>query len=316
MEHRTAEVLDRSAGVLLGCSVGDALGAGYEFNGPCGPDTVTMLPGSLTGRPAGEWTDDTEMAIAIALVAAEGADLQTPSALEAIGEKFLEWFEDGPDDIGNQTASVLAGADGPDDLARSARSFTASHPRSSAANGSLMRTAVVALATLDDADAAAEAARAVSALTHPDPRCTEACVLWTLAVRHAVLTGTLDLRSGLSMVDDDVADLFSEAIDAAEHGSARDFATNQYVVSSLQASWFSVVATRTSDPATHFERGIRQAVALGNDTDTTAAITGALLGAVAGASGIRADWTANLGGWPRGIDGAGLVDLAHRIVQS
>jgi ADP-ribosyl-[dinitrogen reductase] hydrolase len=315
MEHRTTEVLNRAAGVLLGCAVGDALGAGYEFNGPCDPDTVTMLPGSLTGRPAGEWTDDTEMAIAIALVAAEGGDLRSPQALEAIGARFLEWFHDGPDDIGNQTASVLAGASGPDDLARSARAFTAAHPRASAANGSLMRTAVVALATLDDADAAAEAARAVSALTHPDPRCTEACVLWTLAVRHAVLTETLDLRSGLAMVDDDLVDLFSDAIDAAEHGSAQDFATNQYVVSSLEASWFSVVTTMSPDPSTHFERGIRRAVALGNDTDTTAAITGALLGAAAGASGIRADWTVHLGGWPRGLDGAGLVDLAHRIVQ-
>ena len=47
-----------------------------------------------------------------------------------------------------------------------------------AGNGSLMRTAPVALAYLDDEAALVEAARAVSELTHYDPEAGDACVLW------------------------------------------------------------------------------------------------------------------------------------------
>ncbi len=60
-----------------------------------------------------------------------------------------------------------------------------------------MRTAPVALAYLDDEAALVEAARAVSELTHYDPEAGDACVLWCLAIRHAVLTGVLDARIGL-----------------------------------------------------------------------------------------------------------------------
>src|SRR4029078_7618159 len=66
-----------------------------------------------------------------------------------------------------------------------------------AGNGSLMRTAPVALAYLDDEYALVEGARAVSELTHWDREAGDACVLWCLSIRHAVLTGVLDARIGL-----------------------------------------------------------------------------------------------------------------------
>ena len=64
-----------------------------------------------------------------------------------------------------------------------------------------MRTAPVALAYLDDEAALVEAARAVSELTHYDPEAGDACVLWCLAIRHAILTGELDARIGLQHID-------------------------------------------------------------------------------------------------------------------
>ena len=69
-----------------------------------------------------------------------------------------------------------------------------------AGNGSLMRTAPLALAYLDDEAALVEAARAVSELTHWDPEAGDACVLWSLAIRHAILTGQLDARIGLQHI--------------------------------------------------------------------------------------------------------------------
>ena len=74
---------DRVEGVLLGTAAGDALGAPYEFQPPRGPELeVAMVGGGLWER--GEWTDDTSMAIAIAEVAATGADLRDAAAQDAI----------------------------------------------------------------------------------------------------------------------------------------------------------------------------------------------------------------------------------------
>ena len=70
---------DRAAGVLLATACGDALGAGYEFGPPLPADQpVGMVGGGPFGWAPGEWTDDTSMAVAIAEVAATGADLRSP----------------------------------------------------------------------------------------------------------------------------------------------------------------------------------------------------------------------------------------------
>ena len=74
-----------------------------------------------------------------------------------------------------------------------------------------MRTAPLALAYLDDEAALVEAARAVSELTHYDPEAGDACVLWCLAIRHAILTGVLDVRIGLQHIDADRRDLWASA---------------------------------------------------------------------------------------------------------
>ena len=81
----TTAQLDRAVGVLLGTAAGDALGAAYEFGPPRGPELeVAMVGGGSFGWEPGEWTDDTSMAIAIAEVAASGADLRDEKALDAI----------------------------------------------------------------------------------------------------------------------------------------------------------------------------------------------------------------------------------------
>ena len=81
----TTAQLDRAVGVLLGTAAGDALGAAYEFGPPRGPELeVAMVGGGAFGWEPGEWTDDTSMAIAIAEVAATGADLRDEEALDAL----------------------------------------------------------------------------------------------------------------------------------------------------------------------------------------------------------------------------------------
>ena len=107
--------LDRAAGALLGLAAGDALGAGYEFEAPPTGD-AEFIGGGLGNWEPGEWTDDTQMAICIAEVAATGLLDAT-----AVAERFLEWFATDPSDVGIQTRDVLGTASGPNDVAARAR---------------------------------------------------------------------------------------------------------------------------------------------------------------------------------------------------
>src|SRR6202167_4617768 len=103
-------LIDRAVGTVIGGAIGDALGAGYEFAAAPEPDEVTMLRGTLTGEPAGHWTDDTAMAIAILEVAARMGTLTSPAAAVAVGVRFMEWFDSGPRDVGTHTRRVLSRA--------------------------------------------------------------------------------------------------------------------------------------------------------------------------------------------------------------
>ena len=225
----TTAQLDRAVGVLLGTAAGDALGAAYEFGPPRGPELeVAMVGGGSFSWEPGEWTDDTSMAIAIAEVAASGADLREEEALDALVRRWDEWVRDAKD-VGVETSNVLRAAHRLGLNARTAREASAAlHERTgrTAGNGSLMRTAPLALVYLDDEPALAEAARAVSELTHYDPEAGDACVLWCLAIRHAVLTGDLDVRIGLQHIEADRRDMWAGLLDAAEKSRPADFPKN------------------------------------------------------------------------------------------
>lgn len=309
--------VDRACGVLIASAAGDALGAGYEFGmAAIGADGPRMIGGGLGDFAPGEWTDDTSMAWCIADVAATGADLRSDEALTEIARRFRDWYDTRPPDIGNQTRSVLwaAGAE-PTGATMTATSYDRhARIRRTGGNGSLMRTGPVALAHLDDPVALAEAARKVSSLTHYDPRAQQACALWCLAIRHAVLAGELDVRVGLEHLSDEAREFWSERIVEAETRAPGSFRPNGYVVAAFQAAWGAIAQTPVPDEpgrfaCEHLADALAAAVRIGDDTDTIAAIAGALLGARWGMSAVPAEWRRVLHGYP-GIRGSRLEELA------
>lgn len=314
---------DRAAGALLGLAAGDALGAGYEFGDPLPDDApVGMIGGGGFGWAPGEWTDDTSMAIPIAEAAARGDDLRDEAVLDEIVAAWITWARTAAD-VGIQTRAVLAEAERNGGTAAAARAASqALHERTgkSAGNGSLMRTAPVALAYLHDADAAAEAARALSSLTHWDDDAGDACVLWTLAIRHAVLTGAVDARIGLPALPAARRDRWAALLDDAEKRAPRDFSKNGWVVEALQGAWSSIhgaIAARGDAAATDgtvLVDALERAVRGGRDTDTVAAIAGGLLGGAYGASVLPSAWRRLLHGHPglRAHDLVALGALAAR----
>lgn len=299
-----ASLDDRTEGVLLGTAAGDALDAPYEFQPPRGPKLTVATTGG-GGWEAGEWTDDTAMAVAIAELAANGADLRDESTQDALVTRWLEWSRSAKD-VGIQTRSVLRSASiGTAITAQRPRAASAhlhEQSRRTAGNGSLMRTAPVALAYLEDEAAMVQAARAMSELTHFDRDAGDACVLWCSAIRHAVLTGQLDVRVGLGHLDSERRGLWSKRLDAAENAPPKAFPNNGWVVSVLQAAWSANATTPvlTDDPAAgtfradHVRWALDAAVRAGYDTGTVAAIATphldfVLLEAVRGVERFRGD---------------------------
>jgi ADP-ribosylglycohydrolase len=296
----SSKQIDRAVGALVGMAAGDALGVHYETG--LRPDgEPRMLGGGFGGIAPGQWSDDSEMALCIARVAATGADLRTPAAQDAIAAGFVEWYEAGPPDVGIQTRQVLSNAPRPTaEALRLEAAVLHAQTGRTAGNGSLMRTSPVALAHLGDTAAIVEAARLTSALTHHDQRAGEACILWCLAIDHAVRIGELDVRIGLTHVD---ADYWVPLLDEAETVPPSHYAAqNGWCVAALLGAWSAISRTDS------LVAGLHSAVLGGGDTDTVAAIAGQLLGARYGGAAVPAEYRRMLHGWP----GMRVRDL-HRL---
>lgn len=208
-------------------------------------------------------------------------------------------------------------------------SFYADFPER-AGNGSLMRTAPMAIR----GDSSVMYAVSQSELTHLNQDAVEACVIWSAAIAHAIETSELDLRGSLwalreavhsplslsiwAQADTGTApesrhDLWVARIEEAESNRPEAFAqSNGWVVAALQAAWSSIVHTGfrgDSDPM-HVRHTLEAAVRAGGDTDTVAAIAGALVGAAYGVSAIPLEWQRAIHGWP----GWRVNELVERAV--
>lgn len=287
---------DRAIGAILGSAAGDALGAPYEFHPSIGPDAPVRMH---AGGPwdLGEWTDDTSMALPILWALAEGRGLEEEASLDRIVTTWADWARDAKD-VGIQTREILATARTAADARAATRALHEVTGRT-AGNGSLMRTGPVALGYLDASDQVlADAVRRLSDLTHADPEAGDACALWSLAIRRAILDGELDLRAGLTQLPARRLDLWTRRIAEAEARMLWEFSNNGWVVAAMQAAWSAIVHAEA------LQQRLEMAVRAGDDTDTVAAIAGSLAGAVDGVSAVPGEWRRHLHGWAGAATGA------------
>ena len=313
MSFQKEQILDRARGALLGTAVGDALGAGYEFKPPLDKDVPVVFKAS-PGLAPGEYTDDTAQTIAIAL-AASRSDISV--SLDEVAKEFFRWYEEDGGGIGIQTQRIfreVRDRTSADSLLTESLLFVHENERA-AGNGSLMRTAAVALPFLSKPEVLSDVASAVSALTHADLDCREACIIWSKAIRHAILFENFD---GIQLAINDLPSFrqsyWNELFDATELvQDASEFSNNGWVIHAIQAAFKVIISTSTETPE-HFVLGIEAAVRVGNDTDTVAAIAGALLGARWGYSAIPKSWLKEIHGWP-GYKAKDLVKLSDLITE-
>ena len=316
LDSLTPAQLDRAEGTVLGQACGDALGAGYEFGPPLSASTEVLMNGGGTFAWApGEWTDDTSMAIPLLQALAAGRDLRDDAVLDDIVAEWVGWAATAPD-VGIQLRQILRETQPTASAVRVVARELHNRTGRSGGNGSLMRTSPVALGYLNDPVALAEAARAQSDLTHFDVDTGDACVLWSLAIRHTILTGELDVRIGIAALPAERGARWLSLIDQAERMRPAEFENNGWVVEALQAAWSAICqgeaeAAASGRSSDRLRLGLEAAVRGGRDTDTVAAIAGGMLGAAVGASAVPAEWRAIVHGWP-GLDAGSIIALSRQ----
>ena len=278
---------DRFRGALLGLAVGDAVGTTVEFR-PRGsfPPLTDMIGGGPFRLTAGQWTDDTSMALCLAtsLVERNGFDAHDQM------DRYCRWAQTGYlsstgtcFDIGNTTASALRR------FQQTGEPFAGSEDPHRAGNGSIMRLAPIPMFFFPDLDAVETRAAKSSRTTHAAVECVDACRLFSRIICRALLGSTKDeVAHG-----DSASFLGAERIAVIARGAyegkpAATIRGSGYVVESLEAALWCFMKTDS------FEAAILRAANLGDDADTTAAVCGQVAGAYYGESQIPAGWLQKL----------------------
>ena len=160
-------------GCLLGLAVGDALGCTLEFKKPNTFEPITTIVGGGVHKlKAGQWTDDTSMALCLAqsLIDCKGFDAKDQML------KYCKWYDEGYMsstgtcfDIGNTTLKAL------DDFILTGKPYSSNIDESSAGNGSIMRLAPIPMYYYQEPKEALKYASKSSQITHANEMCVDAC---------------------------------------------------------------------------------------------------------------------------------------------
>ncbi|MFE6178592.1 ADP-ribosylglycohydrolase family protein [Streptomyces sp. NPDC056464] len=303
---------ERALGAVIGSAVGDALGAPFEF-GPEGAFSARFPEPGKGGEMCGgggwepgEATDDTQMAVLVGESLLECGGLELPDVFR----RFRRWAAAEPKDIGLQTEAVLSSGD-PWDMA-AALHFQVS--QRAAGNGALMRAATSAVHFARHGRATTmDAARRLAALTHGDRAAWEGTAVFHELVRAALAGGDplTALPDTLEAVHPDHRDRYATVLAPDWHPDrATEF--NGAVWPCLGSA---VWALRTTSS---YEDAVRAAIDLGGDTDTVAAVTGGLAGAVYGIAAVPERWAAAVhvplpGFGSRVLRAQDLAELARRL---
>ncbi len=310
-------LLSRAQGCLLGQVVGDALGALVEFQQSGEIDSLypdggpnLLADGGIYNIMAGQPTDDSEMALLLArsLVRSGGFDVEDVASLyaawchgwldaEATAPRSdtRSYMGSIPFDIGNTAGRALRRVT-KQDVADGRCAFVcrkaASASSSSEANGALMRVSPLGIwgwrLTPHEVD---EAARADAALTHPHPLCQAASGLFAATIAQVVAHGGTPQEIYKWALEwaaqrEVPAELISALKNAATAAPCDYMHHMGWVLIALQNAFYQLLH------APGAAEGVVASVRCGGDTDTNAAVCGALLGALYGRDAWPEQWRA------------------------
>lgn len=271
----------------MGLAVGDAIGTSVEF---CPRGSFKPLTDMIGGGPfhlqAGQWTDDTSMALCLAESLVECGGFNARDQMD----RYCHWQETGYFsstgecfDIGNTVASALQR------FRQTGNPFAGSKDPRSAGNGCIMRLAPIPMFFYPDIEKAEHFAAESSRTTHGAQECLDACRLLARIIIRAlagrskeeVLLGDSKTFKGTPKVVNIAQGAYLQKGEFEIRGSG-------YVVESLEEALWCFHQTNT------FYEAILRAANLGDDADTTAAVCGQVAGAFYGESNIPERWLKKL----------------------
>jgi ADP-ribosyl-[dinitrogen reductase] hydrolase len=299
--------------ILLGVSIGDALGVPVEFNSrqEISQNPVIDMRGFGThNKPAGTFSDDSSLTFCLAEAIASGFDLYK------VGNAFVKWRYNNywtatneVFDIGITTQHAI------DRLAKGVRpDLAGDFEVYSNGNGSLMRILPLLVYTYNKPiNERYQITREVSSITHGHIRSSIACFYYlefALGLVQGIdkyeiyksLQRTIpQFLDSISINADEkniFTRLFSDQIYMIED---EQIGSSGYVVHTLEASIWCLLTTGS------YKDAVLNAVNLGEDTDTTGAVTGGLAALLYGNKTIPKNWLDKLA---RKTD---IEDLALRM---
>lgn len=286
-------------GGLWGLLLGDAVGVPYEFNKPAQLpelEQIDMQPPSnfqrtYTNTPVGTWSDDGATALALleSLLDCGGFNV------DDFGQRLVDWYQKGRYavdhqvfDVGVQTAQAIRQIQqGMPSL------YAGSMDERANGNGSLMRSLPVVLWYRGDDAGLIELAEQQSRPTHAHRRSRVCCALYCLWARYVAAGDITAWQTAVKTLrqhyqTDDIA---TEQLEFFIRPDDDIIGTGSgYVVDSLRS------AKQIFDLQLDFKSSIKAAIALGDDTDTTACIAGGVIGLREGFDQLPAAWLSQLRG--------------------
>lgn len=279
---------------LVGCAIGDALGNPFEMwpaNKPGLPewDGTFKEGGTFWWGQPGQYTDDTLMSIALgtSLVEFEGF------SAEDVGSKYLAWMESGNTrGIGGTTARALNRLKNGATILESGVTHTPEGDPCGG-NGTAMRATPIGLVYRHNLTKLMEIAIKDASITHNslEPKVGSVAVAMATALLATRVSTPQSVCYDVSqaLTDSIVKFKLELAQKWLEQGTPLDtiaaealatIGTAGYVPETVGAAFFCLGAT------TNFKDAVVMAVKGGGDTDTTAAIVGAMAGTYYGLEGI------------------------------
>jgi|GEM_PF-382089 len=284
----------RTLGALLGLAVGDALGCTVEFMDreaiqrryPGGHREI--LGGGPFGFPAGSWTDDTAMAVAVG----RGIIESPGDPVDAVGRHFVAWLQSGPPDVGSTCRVAISAFLRLGSWTAASRHVEDELGKWAGGNGALMRTLPAALAYGRDPEQAIRIGR----MTHPHPESDAAIAIYHRMVdallegagpEDALAVGLAPLPGAEPAVSRNIAALGHRFARLKDRPGER-IRAGGYVVETLEAALWAFLRTDS------LEECITVAVNLGDDADTVGAVVGGLAGAAYGPDAVPRRWSQEL----------------------
>jgi ADP-ribosyl-[dinitrogen reductase] hydrolase len=308
MDRGDPQLVSRARGALLGLVAGNQLGVPTEHLGTpeairkAFPNGVVDLAPPPKNSP---YDDDAAMALLLgeSLLASQGFDEND------VARRWVKWMKVDGRGIGTTTRRALTLVDRGKEPFEAGRLANQEKPGRSAGNGSVMRCIPVALRYHDDPDRLIRVSTQQAAITHADERCTWGAAAVNLAARELLHGNIYFIDEVMHRIGDRAPRVLREAIHRVPREGESDLPIARageagYVVHCVEIAFWFVTHDRSLEDALI---AIAQA---GGDTDTNAAVAGALLGARYGDVALPPRWIDQITGVQ------GIAQLAERLVSA